>query len=129
MTSRRNRKSRTFGIESLEFRNAPSHFGIAAHAAAMLRPVHVAAQVKHFTDSEANHKKELTEKSSSVDSSQDSKDSRSTDPSSPDKKELTEKSSSVDSSQDSKDSSSTDPSSSDSSSSSDPSSPDLKTDR
>jgi hypothetical protein len=90
MYPRRNRNRRTFGFESLEIRNAPSHFGIMAHAAATLHPVHVAAHVKHVADSEGSHKQELTEKNSSVDSSQDtSKDSPSpdrgsTDPSSTD---------------------------------------------
>src|SRR6516165_7689712 len=72
MTSRRNRKRTAFGFESLEIRNAPSHFGIVAHAAAAIHPVQAAAHVRHLTDSEANHKKEATEASSSVDSSQDS---------------------------------------------------------
>ena len=97
MNPRRNRNRRTFGFESLEIRNAPSHFGVAAHAIAALRPVHAVAQVRHLTDSEVNHKKEVKEASSSVDSSQDtstdpsnggstSKDPSSTDPSSIDPK-------------------------------------------
>jgi hypothetical protein len=98
MTSRRNRKRTAFGFESLEIRNAPSHFGIGAHAAfgigahaaAAIHPVRAAAHVRHLTDSEANHKKEATEARSSVDSSQDSSrdqsnsGSTSTDPSSND---------------------------------------------
>jgi hypothetical protein len=109
MNARRNRNHRTFGLESLEIRNAPSHFGIVAHAAATIHPVHVAAQVKHITDLEVNHKKELTETGSSADSSRDSKDSPSTDPSSTDSSR--------------KDSPSSDPSSTD------PSSTDPKSDR
>jgi hypothetical protein len=71
MNSRRIRNRSAFGFESLEIRNAPSHFGVVAHAAAALHPVHAAAHVRHITDSEVNHKKELKETSSSVDSSQD----------------------------------------------------------
>jgi hypothetical protein len=71
MNSRRSRQRLTFGLESLEIRNAPSHFGVAAHAAALLRPVHAAAHIRHVADSEVNRKKELTEASSSVDSSRD----------------------------------------------------------
>ena len=73
----RNRNRTSFGLESLEIRNAPSHFGVVAHAAAVVHAVHTAAHVRHVTDSEVNHKKELKESSSSVDSSQDT----STDPS------------------------------------------------
>jgi len=87
----------TFGFESLEIRNAPSHIGVVAHAAMALHPVHAAAQVRHLTDSEVNHKKELKETRSSVDTSQDtstdpsnsgstSKDPSSNDPSSIDPK-------------------------------------------
>jgi hypothetical protein len=80
MTSRRNRKRTAFALESLEIRNAPSHFGMVAYAAAALHPVHTAAHVRHITDSEANPKKELTEPRSSVDSSHDnSTDSGSSD--------------------------------------------------
>jgi hypothetical protein len=62
-------------LESLEIRNAPSHFGITAHMAALVHPVHAAAQVRHVADSEVNHKKELTEASLSIDSSRDSNNS------------------------------------------------------
>jgi hypothetical protein len=92
MNRRRTRTSRTFGLESLEIRNAPSHFGVVAHAAAALRQVHPAAHVRHIADSETNHKKELTESGSSLDSSKDSgtdsinSGSSSNDPSSPDPK-------------------------------------------
>jgi hypothetical protein len=94
MTSRRNRKRTTFAFESLEFRNAPSHFGVVAHAAAALHPVHTAAHVRHITDSEVNHKKEVVESNSPVDTSRDSSpnsgstDPTSTDPSSPDLKSI-----------------------------------------
>ena len=59
MNPRRIRNRTAFGFESLEIRNAPSHFGVLAHAAAALHAVHAAAHVRHITDSEVNHKKEL----------------------------------------------------------------------
>jgi len=93
MKSRRVRNRMTFGFESLEIRNAPSHIGVVAHAAMALHPVHAAAQVRHLTDSEVNHKKELKETGASVDTSTDpsnsgstSKDPSSNDPSSIDPK-------------------------------------------
>jgi hypothetical protein len=96
MNPRRNRNRTAFGFEALEIRNAPSHFGVVAHAVA-LHPVHAAAHVRHLTDSEVNHKNEVKEPRSSVDSSHDtstdpshsgstSKDPSSTDPSSIDPK-------------------------------------------
>jgi hypothetical protein len=58
-------------LESLEIRNAPSHFGVMAHAVATLHKVHAVANVRHITDSDVHQKNELKETSSSVDSSQD----------------------------------------------------------
>jgi hypothetical protein len=92
MNPRRTRSRRTFGLESLEIRNAPSHFGALAHAAAAVHQVHAAAHVRRITDSEVNHKKELTETGSAVDSSKDNSNdpgnsgSSSNDPSSIDPK-------------------------------------------
>jgi hypothetical protein len=96
MTRQRIRNRTAFGLESLEIRNAPSSFGGAAHAVAIAQPVHAAAHVRHETDPEGNHKKEVQERSSSVDSSQDtstdpgttsiSRDPGSTDPNSVDPK-------------------------------------------
>jgi hypothetical protein len=63
-----------------------------AHAAVAAHRVVAAAHVRHFTDSEVNHQKELKERGTSVDSSQDGSNdpsnsgSTSTDPSSPDPK-------------------------------------------
>jgi len=71
MNPRRIRNRTAFGFESLEIRNAPSHFGVLVHAAAALHAAHAAAHVRNITDSEVSHKKELKETSSSVDSSQD----------------------------------------------------------
>jgi hypothetical protein len=71
MKPRRTRNRTAFGFESLEIRNAPSHFGVVAQAAAVVHHVHAAAHVKHLTDSEVNHKKELTETVSSADTSKD----------------------------------------------------------
>jgi hypothetical protein len=88
MTRRQTRNRKSFSLESLEIRNAPSHFGLAAHAAAMAHQVRAVAHVRHISDSEVNHQKELTESSNSVDKNQDgSKDasngsSSSSDPSS-----------------------------------------------
>ena len=78
MKSRRPRNRTPIGLESLEFRNAPSHFGVVAHAAAALHAAHATAHVRHIADSEVSHRKELTETSTSVDSSQDSSSDPST---------------------------------------------------
>jgi hypothetical protein len=82
MTRRHIRNRRSFGLESLEIRNAPSHFGMAAQVAAVAHSVRPVAHVRHISDSEVNHQKELTEKSSSVDSSQDGSKDQSNDSSS-----------------------------------------------
>jgi hypothetical protein len=71
MNRRPTRSRVSFALESLEIRNAPSHFGVVAHVAAVHHVVHAAAQVRHVTDSEVNRQKEVKEASSSVDSSQD----------------------------------------------------------
>ncbi len=91
MTRQRTRNRAAFGLESLEIRNAPSHFGVAAHVAA-IHAIHTTAHVRHITDSEVNRQKELKESGTSVDSSQDgasdpaSTDTTSNDPSSVDPK-------------------------------------------
>ena len=72
MKSRRFRNRSAIGLESLEIRNAPSHFGVVAHAAAALHAVHATAHVRHLTDTEVNHKQEVKESVTAVDSSQDS---------------------------------------------------------
>ncbi len=79
MTRRRTRNRTAFGLESLEIRNAPSHFGVVAHAAAAVHALHAAAHVRHVRDSEVNPQTELKESSNSIDSSQDG----SKDPSTP----------------------------------------------
>jgi hypothetical protein len=71
MNLRRTRQRRTLGLESLEIRNSPSHSGVTAHAASLVRPIHAAAHVRHVADSEVNHQKELTEARSSIESSRD----------------------------------------------------------
>jgi hypothetical protein len=77
MKPRRFRNRTAIGLESLEIRNAPSHFGVVAHAAAALHAVHATAHVRHLTDTESSAKNETKERATAVDSSQDS----STDPS------------------------------------------------
>jgi hypothetical protein len=74
-----------FRFESLEIRNAPSHFGAVAHAAIALHNIKPAVHVRHL-DSERNQKVETTEKNSAADTSQDtnSTDSTSRDPGSND---------------------------------------------
>jgi hypothetical protein len=65
MKSRQIRHRRAFQFESLEIRNAPSHFGAVAHAAIALHAVHAAAHVRHL------HNTSATERNSSIDKSQD----------------------------------------------------------
>jgi hypothetical protein len=93
-TRQRNRK--VFRLESLEVRNAPSHFGVVGQAAVALHKLHAPAQVSHFNDSRSTDKHETREKSSGADKSRDSSgieknsndpssnDPSSNDPSSPD---------------------------------------------
>ena len=50
MTSRTTRNRRTFRLESLEIRNAPSHIGGLAHVAMAVHKAHVAAHVRRFSD-------------------------------------------------------------------------------
>jgi hypothetical protein len=76
MSRRQARNRGSFGLESLEIRNAPSHVGLAGHVTAI---VHAAAHVRHINDSEVNRQKELKESSNSVDSSQDGSKDRSVD--------------------------------------------------
>jgi hypothetical protein len=58
-------------LESLEIRNAPSHFGALAHAAVALHTVHAAAHMRHFTAPHATVKVHSQETNSGVDRSQD----------------------------------------------------------
>ena len=91
MKSRSIRNRKTFQLESLEIRNAPSHFGAIAHAAVALHHAHAAAHVRHFNDPQSTDKNQSQE-SSTVDKSQDngiettSNDPSSKDPSSVDPK-------------------------------------------
>ncbi len=71
MTTRTTRSRRFFRLESLETRNAPSHFGGLAHAAMAVHKVHVAAQVRHFSDSQAHDKVSSQDKSSGIEKSPD----------------------------------------------------------
>ena len=50
MRNRSIHSRKAFQLESLETRNAPSHFGGLAHAAAAIHraPSHTAAPVRHF---------------------------------------------------------------------------------
>jgi hypothetical protein len=73
MRNRSIRNRRSFQLESLEIRNAPSHFGGLAHAAAALHQVHAhtAAQMRHFSDPQSPDKNHKEETSSGVDQSRD----------------------------------------------------------
>jgi hypothetical protein len=93
MRSRSIRSRNTFQLESLETRNAPSHFGGLAHAAMVIHRAHApaAAQVRHFSDPQGTDRNGQQE-TSSVDQSRDhgvetsSNDPSSNDPSSLDPK-------------------------------------------
>jgi hypothetical protein len=62
MNSRQNRNRRVFRFESLEVRNAPSHFGALAHAAVALHRAQAAAHVRHFNDPQSTDKNPSQEK-------------------------------------------------------------------
>jgi hypothetical protein len=91
MNSRQIRNRRVFRFESLEVRNAPSHFGALAHAAVALHKAPAAAHVRHFNDPQSTDKSPSQEKTG-VDLSKDkgvetsSPDPSSNDPSSIDPK-------------------------------------------
>jgi hypothetical protein len=85
MSSRTTRSRRTFSLESLEIRNAPSHIGGLAHAALALK-VHAAAHVRHFSDSARHDRFSSIDKSSGVERTSDTNvETSSNDPSSIDK--------------------------------------------
>ncbi len=63
MNSRSIRSRRAFRLESLEVRNAPSHFSGLAHAAMAVHSVHASAHVRHFSDSQASDKTHPLDKS------------------------------------------------------------------
>ena len=69
MRTTRNRWS--FRLESLEIRNAPSHFGALAHAAIAVHTVHAAAHVRSFSDSSAHDKASSVDRNSGVEQSPD----------------------------------------------------------
>ncbi len=82
MTSRTTRNRRTFRLESLEIRNAPSHIGGLAHVAMAVHKAHVAAHVRRFSDSVAHDKVSSVDKSSGTERSPDSNvETNSNDPS------------------------------------------------
>jgi hypothetical protein len=66
-----NRNRRSFRLESLEVRNAPSHFGGLAHAAMAIHKVHTPTQVRHFSDTQARDKVSSLDKSSGIEQSPD----------------------------------------------------------
>jgi hypothetical protein len=81
MNTRTSRSRRSFLLESLEVRNAPSHFGGLAHAALAIHKAHVPAQVRHFNDTQAHDKVSSLDKSSGVERSPDTNvESNSNDP-------------------------------------------------
>jgi hypothetical protein len=86
MNTRQARSRKVFRLESLEVRNAPSHFGVAGHVALALHAHHAAAEVSRFHDSRSTDRTESREKNSGADRSNDSSglEKNSTDPSSPD---------------------------------------------
>jgi hypothetical protein len=71
MNWRATRSRRSFHLESLEVRNAPSHFGGLAHAALAVHQVHAAAHVRHFSDSVAHDRVSSLDRSSGVERSPD----------------------------------------------------------
>jgi hypothetical protein len=71
MSTRTIRSRRSFRLESLEVRNAPSHFGGLAHAAMAIHKVHVPAQVRHYNDTQAHDKVSSLDKCSGVERSPD----------------------------------------------------------
>ena len=85
MSRRTIRNRKAFQLESLEYRNAPSHVGGLAHVAVAIHHVHEAVQVKHFSDSRSNDKVHPQDKNSGVEQSPDNGvETGSTDPSSTD---------------------------------------------
>jgi hypothetical protein len=82
MNPRTTRSRRSFRLESLEVRNAPSHFGGLAHAALAVHRVHAAAHVRHFSDSVAHDKVSAIDRSSGAERSPDTNvETNSNDPS------------------------------------------------
>ena len=82
MNSRTTRNCRSFHLESLEIRNAPSHVGGLAHAAMAVHKVHAPAHVRHFSDSVAHDRVSSLDKSSGVERSPDTNvETNSNDPS------------------------------------------------
>jgi hypothetical protein len=71
MSTRTNRSRRTFRLESLEIRNAPSHFGGLARAAMAIHKVHAPAQVRHFSDTQAHDKVSSLDKGTGIERSPD----------------------------------------------------------
>jgi hypothetical protein len=71
MNPRSIRNRRIIRLESLEIRNAPSHFGLMGHAAVAVHKLHAAAHVRRFTDSPSTDKHETQEKNSETDRGQD----------------------------------------------------------
>ena len=71
MNPRSIRNRRIIRLESLEIRNAPSHFGLMGHAAVAVHKLHAAAHVRRFTDSPSTDKHETQESNSGADRSQD----------------------------------------------------------
>jgi hypothetical protein len=72
MSSRPSRRRNVFQFESLEIRNAPSHFGAVAHlAAAAVHHVHHVAAVHRFHDSQAADKSQKAETYTGVETSPD----------------------------------------------------------
>jgi hypothetical protein len=81
MSSRVTPSRRTFRLESLEIRNAPSQIGGLAHVA-LAHKVHAAPHVRHFNDSVAHDKVSSVDKSSGVERTPDtSVETNSNDPS------------------------------------------------
>ena len=72
MRNRSIHSRKAFQLESLETRNAPSHFGGLAHAAVAIHRAHAhaPAQVRHFSDPQSTDKNGQQE-TSSVDQSRD----------------------------------------------------------
>ncbi len=73
MNTRPIRNRKVFRLESLEVRNAPSSFGVMAHAAVAVHQVHAAAHLSHLSVTQSTDKRETPEVKSATDKRVDAK--------------------------------------------------------
>jgi hypothetical protein len=81
MNPRKPRIRRAFRLESLEYRNAPSHVGGLAHVALAVHHAHAAAHVRSFVDTSSHDKVNSVDKSSGIEKSPDKGVENGSDPS------------------------------------------------